>query len=203
MSSGEAAAAARPLRADAVRNRARILAAANEAFAAEGLAVPVDVIAERAGVGVGTVYRHFPTKEALGAAILTTKVEALIAEADRLAADADDPGGALEDYLAALLTEGTACSALAGAFSEAGYDLKSAAPDLEPQMTAALGRLLERAQETGVVRPEVRPTDLLALIGAACMVAGRPDRDAESGRRLLAVVTAGLRSPAATDTASR
>ena len=53
-----------------MRNRARILEAANEAFAAEGLAVPVDVIAERAGVGVGTVYRHFPTKEALGAAIL-------------------------------------------------------------------------------------------------------------------------------------
>ncbi len=196
---GDAAAPARPLRADALRNRARILEAANEAFAAEGLGVPIDVIAQRAGVGVGTMYRHFPTKEALGAAILTTKVEALIGEADRLVAEADDPGAALDEYLAAILTEGTACSALAGAFSEAGYDLKSAAPNLEPQMTAALGRLLERAQAAGVVRPEVRATDLLALIGAACMATGRPDRDAESGRRLLAVVTAGLRSPAATD----
>jgi AcrR family transcriptional regulator len=195
MRSGEAAAAARPLRADAVRNRARILAAANEAFAAEGLGVPIDVIAQRAGVGVGTMYRHFPTKEALGAAILTTKVEALIAEADRLA-EADDPAAALDEYLAAILTEGTACSALAGAFSEAGYDLKAAAPNLEPQFVAALGRVLSRAQAAGAVRSDVRAEDLLALVAAACMVTGRPDRDAESGRRLLAVVTAGIRSPA-------
>jgi AcrR family transcriptional regulator len=195
MRSGEPAAATRPLRADAVRNRARILEAANEAFAAEGLAVPIDVIAQRAGVGVGTMYRHFPTKEALGAAILTTKVEALIAEADRLA-EADDPAAALDEYLAAILTEGTACSALAGAFSEAGYDLKAAAPNLEPQFVAALGRVLQRAQAAGAVRSDVRAEDLLALVAAACMVTGRPDRDAESGRRLLAVVTAGIRSPA-------
>jgi AcrR family transcriptional regulator len=185
----------RPLRADAARNRARILEVAGETFASEGLGVPIDVIAERAGVGVGTMYRHFPNKEALGAAILTTKVEALIAEADRLAAEAADPGAALEEFLGAILTEGTACSALAGAFNEAGYDLKSAAPNLEPEFTAALGRLLTRAQEVGAVRPEVRAEDLLALMGAACIVTGRPGRDAEAGRRLLAVVTAGLRGP--------
>jgi len=196
MADAVGAAAARPLRADAVRNRARILDAANDVFAAEGLGVPIDVIAERAGVGVGTIYRHFPTKEALGAAILTTKVEALIAEAERLAVQADDPGAALEDFLAVMLAEGTSCSAMAGAFSEAGYDLKAAAPNLEPQMVAALGELLGRAQAAGAVRREVRAADLLALMGAACMVTGRPDRDAESGKRLLAVVTAGLRSPA-------
>jgi AcrR family transcriptional regulator len=194
MPSGETAAAARPLRADAVRNRARILEAADEVFAAEGLGVPIDAIAVRAGVGVGTLYRHFPTKEALGAAILTTKVEGLISEADHLA-EAADPGAALEDYLALILTEGTACSALAGAFSEAGYDLKASAPNLEPQFTAALARLLERAQAAGAVRPDVQAADLLALVAATCMVTGRPDRDPESGRRLLAVVTAGLRAP--------
>ncbi len=194
MSGAGEAAAARPLRADAVRNRARILEAANEAFAAEGLGVPIDVIAQRAGVGVGTMYRHFPTKEALGAAILTTKVEGLIAEADRLVAEAGDPAAALEQYLAAILTEGTACSALAGAFSEAGYDLKAAAPNLEPEFTAALARVLSRAQAAGTVRPDVRAEDLLALIAAACMVTGRPDRDPDSGKRLLAVVTAGLRA---------
>ena len=194
MSGAGEAAAARPLRADAVRNRARILEAANEAFAAEGLGVPIDVIAQRAGVGVGTMYRHFPTKEALGAAILTTKVEGLIAEADRLVAEAVDPAAALEQYLAAILTEGTACSALAGAFSEAGYDLKAAAPNLEPEFTAALDRVLSRAQAAGAVRPDVTADDLLALIAAACMVTGRPDRDPDSGKRLLAVVTAGLRA---------
>jgi AcrR family transcriptional regulator len=194
MSGAGEAAAARPLRADAVRNRARILEAANEAFAAEGLGVPIDTIAERAGVGVGTMYRHFPTKEALGAAILTTKVEGLIAEADRLVAGSAAPAAALEQYLAAILTEGTACSALAGAFSEAGYDLKASAPNLEPEFTAALERVLSRAQAAGAVRPDVTAADLLALIAAACMVTGRPDRDPESGKRLLAVVTAGLRA---------
>ncbi len=63
-----------PLRADALRNRARVLEAAEAVFAAEGLAVPVDVIAERACVGVGTLYRHFPTKEKLFEAILLERI---------------------------------------------------------------------------------------------------------------------------------
>jgi AcrR family transcriptional regulator len=185
--------AARPLRADAVRNRARILEVARATFASEGLGAPIDVIAERAGVGVGTVYRHFPTKEALGAAILTDMIEALIADAEGLV-EADDPGQALEDFLAAIITEGTACAALAGAFSEEGYDLKAAAPNLEPQFTAALERLLVRAQAAGAVRPDVEAGDLLALMGATCIVTGQRGRDAEAGRRLLAVVVGGLRS---------
>ena len=68
----------RPLRADAVRNRARVLEAALEAFAAEGLAVPIDEIARRAGVGAGTVYRHFPAKEDLVEAVIADQMQRII-----------------------------------------------------------------------------------------------------------------------------
>ena len=84
-------AAERPLRADAQRNRARILEAAEAVFAAEGIEVPVDVIAEKAGVGVGTLYRHFPTKERLCEAILLERLADLTVDA-RALADADGPG---------------------------------------------------------------------------------------------------------------
>src|ERR1700733_11407116 len=82
--------AMRPMRADAVKNRQRILDAAAEVFATKGVSVPIDLVAAQAGVGVGTLYRHFPNKEALFQAIVLTKVESLAVEADR-AADSDDP----------------------------------------------------------------------------------------------------------------
>src|SRR5450755_395015 len=72
--------ASRPMRADAVKNRQRILEAAETTFASLGLSVPIDTVAERAGVGVGTLYRHFPTKEALFEAIVMTRLEELLQE---------------------------------------------------------------------------------------------------------------------------
>ena len=73
----------RPMRADAVKNRQRILEAAEAIFATEGLSVPIDTVAERAGVGVGTLYRHFPTKEALFEAIVMARLEFLLEIAKR------------------------------------------------------------------------------------------------------------------------
>src|SRR6476646_5852714 len=84
-------------RADSVRNRARVLDAAQKAFESEGISVSVEAIARRAGVGVGTVYRHFPTKEALFQAIVMTSLEGFVQEARGLA-DAEDPGAAPYDY---------------------------------------------------------------------------------------------------------
>jgi AcrR family transcriptional regulator len=74
----------RPLRADARRNRAKVLSAAEEVFASEGPAVPIDEVARRAGVGVGTVYRHLPTKQALFEAIVVARIEALIERGEEL-----------------------------------------------------------------------------------------------------------------------
>src|SRR3954462_4559234 len=93
-----------PLRADARRNRERVLRAASEAFAESGLGVPLDAIAARAGVGPGTVYRHFPTKEALFQSVVTARLEDLVAEAQGLA-DADDAGAALRTFLGRLRQE--------------------------------------------------------------------------------------------------
>ena len=86
----------RPLRADARRNRARVLDVAREVFAAEGLTVPIDEIARRAGLGIGTVYRHFPTKEALFEAIVLDRIERLTALAE--SAPGADPGEAFFDF---------------------------------------------------------------------------------------------------------
>lgn len=93
-----------PLRADARRNRQRILDAARAAFAEAGRAVPLDEIAARAGVGPGTVYRHFPTKEALFQAVVAERVGDLVAEAQRLAG-ANDPGAAFFAFLSRLGAE--------------------------------------------------------------------------------------------------
>src|SRR6476620_4963253 len=92
-------AAGRPLRADAARNREKVLRAARDAFAESGYGVPLDEIAARAGVGPGTVYRHFPAKEALFQAVVTARIEDLIDNA-RARTDADDPGGAFFGFLA-------------------------------------------------------------------------------------------------------
>src|SRR5438552_17829120 len=97
----------RPLRADARRNRERVLRAARDAFAESGYGVPLDDIAARAGVGPGTVYRHFPTKEALFQAVITARVTDLVAAARQRTAD-PDPGAAFFAFLAHLGAEGAA-----------------------------------------------------------------------------------------------
>src|ERR1700686_2452040 len=96
--SGAGLSECRPMRPDAVKNRQSILEAAEAIFATEGLSVPIDTVAERAGVGVGTLYRHFPTKEALFEAIVIDRFEYLLGVAKASAGD-DEPGPALFSFL--------------------------------------------------------------------------------------------------------
>ncbi|MGO8685668.1 MAG: TetR/AcrR family transcriptional regulator [Candidatus Dormibacteria bacterium] len=157
------------LRADARRNRAAILAAAEAAFGAEGPDAPMDEIARRAGVGVGTLYRNFPTKEALLAAILAAHFEPLAAEA-RAAVGAADPGAAffaLVHHLAVAVQE---FRALADSLRAAGVDVhaglhahKSAGSQ---ELLEATGLVLARAQEAGQVRRDVSMTDVATIVGA-------------------------------------
>src|ERR1700761_9375239 len=97
----------RPLRADAQRNRDKVLRAARDAFATSGFGVPVDEIATRAGVGPGTVYRHFPTKEALFEAVVSARIADLIADAQGRAGSAD-PGAAFYGFLEKIASEASA-----------------------------------------------------------------------------------------------
>src|SRR4051794_35820186 len=94
----EVASTERPLRADAARNRARVLEVAYETFAAEGLGVPIDEIARRAGVGAGTVYRHFATKEELYSAVVEDRLRRIIDDGRELLAN-EEPGQALFTFL--------------------------------------------------------------------------------------------------------
>jgi AcrR family transcriptional regulator len=178
----------RPLRADARRNRERVLVAARDVFAESGFAVPLDEIAARAGVGPGTVYRHFPTKEALFEAVALARVEDL-ASAAREGAEADDAGAAFDGFLARLADEAVLKADLPDALAGSGSDAVAAAVR---DMHHALDRLLRRAQEAGAVRPDVRVGDVIALL-KGLLHSLRGGADPGLAGRVLAVVTDGLR----------
>lgn len=178
------------LRADARRNRARVLEVAAEVFATEGLSVPVHEIARRAGVGTGTVSRHFPAKEDLFAAILLGRMEQLTAEADALASSCD-PGPAFFALFGALVREGAANRGLAEALAGAGYDLDGAAVRAGYDVSGRLRDLLARAQRAGAVRPEINDADVKALL-AGCLAR---DGDGAALDRMVAVVCDGLAAP--------
>jgi AcrR family transcriptional regulator len=189
-----AAAGARPRRADAQRNRARILEAAETVFAAEGIEVPVDLIAEKAGVGVGTLYRHFPTKEKLCEAVLLDRLLALTLDA-RALADADDPKAAFFGFLAHFVEEGAAKRDLIVAVMGAGLEHDEFSEAVKGDLNDAIGVLLQRAQAVGAVRPDVKPDAVLALIGATCQATAHST--AAPALDLLTIVCDGLRVQAA------
>jgi len=184
-------AAARPLRADAQRNRARILEAAEVVFAAEGIEVPVDTIAEKAGVGVGTLYRHFPTKEKLCEAILMDRLSDLTLDAQALA-DAPDPATAFFGFLEHIVEQGAAKRDLLVAVAGAGLEFEQAAADVKDGLREAIGVLLRRAQSTGAVRPDVTAATVMSLVGATCQAAAHAD--ASPAGDLLGIVCDGLRT---------
>jgi AcrR family transcriptional regulator len=167
------------LRADARRNRARVLAVAQQVFEAEGLAVPVDEVAKRAGVGIGTVYRHFPTKEALFEAIMHSRVEQLTAEARGLA-DAEDPGAAFFDFVVRMIEDFVLNKALGEALVAAGWDLMDIAAQAGRELRQAQEVLLRRAQDAGAVRTDLTGDDfkaiLVGIITAERYAGGAPGR---------------------------
>lgn len=182
--------AGRAMRADARRNRDRILEVAFDAFATEGLAVPVQEIARRAGVGTGTVSRHFPTKELLFHAILVSRAQMLVEAAGRLGRSGD-PGAAFFEFFALVLAEGTSNRGVAEGLAGAGFDLDAVAAEGGLDIKGALGGLLARAQRAGAVRGDVEEADVKALItGCLARLAGTSDPVAQD--RMISVVRRGL-----------
>jgi AcrR family transcriptional regulator len=174
-----------PLRADARRNRQRILDAARDAFAEAGRAVPLDDIAARAGVGPGTVYRHFPSKEALFQAVVTARVDDLVADARRHRTD-PDAGAAFFGFLARLAAEGAAKRDTSDAIGVPG-PTRAALHD-------ALAVLLKRAQAAGAVRQGITASDLITIL-KGLFVAAHDEPDPDRSARLLAVLADGLHPP--------
>lgn len=189
--SSEGVASVRRMRADAVKNRRRILDAAEAVFADEGLSAPIDVVAERAGVGVGTLYRHFPTKEALFEAIVTTRLQELVDSADA-ASTADDPGEALFSFLRTFGSQASAKHDVIDALAVAGVDVKSRCASTFEDLQAAIRRLLDRATASGAVRDDVTTAEVIGLVVGACHAAEQPSLGVTPDR-MIEVVCDGLR----------
>jgi AcrR family transcriptional regulator len=181
----------RPQRADARRNVERLIAAARDAFATDGPNAPLDDIARAAGVGSGTLYRHFPTRLALLEAVYRDNIERLCAEGDRLAAT-EPPGEALIDWLRAFVSVVSQKRGLAAALSDDGRARELFA-QCHSMINATGGELLDRAKDAGVVRPDVALGDLLKMVGAFAHAGETSPEGSGLSERLLVMAMDGLR----------
>ena len=185
-----------PRRADARRNRARLLAAAAELFAERGEAVSTEDVARHAGVAVGTVFRHFPTKQDLLTSILKERLAGLLDRARELASG-DDPGGALFAFFETVVDEATADRAVIALLARTGVEVRLDV-SLRP-LRPDLARLLDLAQQAGTVRRGIRPDEVDALLTAACHGALHGGWDADLRQRTVAIVFQGLAPVESTD----
>lgn len=180
----------RPLRADAARNRALLLAAAADVFAEQGLDASVADVARRAGVGKGTVFRHFPTKDDLIAAIVLDRVEALGTVGEQLR-DADDPGAALLTFLTAA---GDQRRQRDLSFLQEAGDSLPAVVQARSRMFQTIHALVDRAREHGAIRSDITGTDVILLMCAPNYVTSYvPDASPDLWQRYLAIIFDGLR----------
>jgi AcrR family transcriptional regulator len=186
----------KPLRADAERNRRLLLDAAATEFAEHGLDVGVGEIARRAGVGHGTLFRHFPTKEHLIAAVVVDRMHQATGRGRELLDDSD-PSGALFGLLTAMVESAQSDRALFEAVDDiflANEEIREAHDGL----VDVLDQLLLRGQEAGEVRDDVGALDLLMMFKGVCEAA-RPFNDPGIAARQLELVRAALRPVAAAD----
>ena len=178
----------RTRRADAVRNARAVLDAAGELFAERGPDVALDEIARRAGVGNATLYRHFPTREDLLAAVYADELTALCEHGAALP-DAPDAGGALLDWLARFVEHVTTKRALAHAGTAGSADRRSELfAHWHDSMRSTAAALLTRAVDAGAVRPGTTADDVLTLANATAMAA----TDAPQAKRLLRLAWHGV-----------
>jgi AcrR family transcriptional regulator len=182
------------MRADARRNRARVLEAAEAVFAASGTSASTEEVARQAGVGVGTVFRHFPTKEALLQALLADRLTKLGEEAEALS-NSQDPGAALFGLFTRMVEQSAAKRTYADALADAGLDATASLSEVGQRTLHALGVLLARAQRSGAVRHDIGVTELVALVVGASRAAEHSGWDREVQARTLQVVFDGLGPP--------
>ena len=183
----------RPLRKDAERNRQRILAAAGELFAEVGLAASLDAVAERAGVGVGTVYRRFPDKEQLIDALFEERVGELVACAEAALSNPDPWEGFVGflEYGLRLQAQDRGLKEVLLSTDEG----RARVARVRERLVPLAGRLVERAQAAGALRPDFSQQDMPVIqlmIGA--VIDGARDIEPDLWRRYLAIVLRGLRA---------
>jgi AcrR family transcriptional regulator len=186
----------RPLRADARRNRERVLQAARAVFGEQGREAQMDDVARRAAVGVGTVYRHFPTKEALLEALAVDAFERITALTRENLETVADPWEALTRTL----WSGAEILAADRALSEVMSEIPGPVPiglDMQRELNEAMAELLRRAQAAGVLRPDVVLDDIPMVMCGIGAATRKSHQCAGSWRRHMAIVVDGLRAASA------
>jgi AcrR family transcriptional regulator len=184
------------LRADARRNRARILSAAGEVFAENGASASTEEVARRAGVAIGTVFRHFPTKDDLLRAIMKDLLQQLTDQVSLLAAEGD-PATALFGFFTSMVGQAAAKKNVADLLAAAGTDVQVTAA--VQTLQHGIGELLTLAQQADAVRQDVQAAEVMALITSTCQGALLGGWDSDLQQRALDIIFTGLR-PAIEDT---
>src|ERR1700744_6075576 len=181
-------------RADAVRNRERVLDAAKVVFSAGGPEASLEAVAKRAGVGIGTLYRHFPTREALFEAVYRREVQQLSDLADQLKSQTDPLEG-LRRWLRSNVEFVATKKGMMAALELAVHGSSELYAHTFERLTKAVGGLLERAAAAGVIRPDISSEDLLRALVGMCYLHDQPGWQ-NSVLRLVDVFVDGLRVPA-------
>jgi AcrR family transcriptional regulator len=182
---------ARKPRADAIRNRERVLEAAKAVFSAGGPEASLEAVAKRAGVGIGTLYRHFPTREALFEAVYRREVQQLGELADALKSEAD-PVDALRRWLRSNVEFVATKKGMSAALALAVQSTSELTAFSFDRLTKAVGALLDRAIAAGEIRADISPEDLLRALVGMCYLHDQPGWQ-KSVVRLLDVFVDGLR----------
>jgi AcrR family transcriptional regulator len=177
-------------RADAVRNRERVLEAAKAIFSAGGPDASLEIVARRAGVGIGTLYRHFPTREALFEAVYRREVEQLADLAEQLKVEVA-PADALRCWLRSNVEFVATKKGMSAALALAAHNSSELSAYTFDRLTKAVGALLDRAAVAGELRADISPADLLRALVGMCYMHDQPGWQA-SVLRLVDVFVDGL-----------
>ena len=183
----------RPMRADARRNRELLIDAARDVFSAQGAAASMEAIAKAAGVGVGTLYRHFPNRLDLVEAVYQTDVGELWETAQRVSADLE-PWPAVEAFFEAFLRYARTKQALMTELQQAFEKKPELRPRARGMLESSFDLVIDRAKEAGAVRPDVTGSDVMQLVAPVCT---NGSIEPEQANRLLRMVLDGMRADAA------
>lgn len=183
----------RPMRADARRNRELLIAAAREVFSSQGAGAPMEAIAKEAGVGVGTLYRHFPNRLDLVEAVYQTDVEELWETTQRVVAELE-PWPAVEAFFVAFRRYAQTKQALMAELQQAFEKNPAMRSRARGLIESSFDLVVERAKAAGAVRDDVSGSDLMALVSPVCT---NTAIGADQAARLLSMVLDGMRADAA------
>jgi AcrR family transcriptional regulator len=182
---------ARAQRCDAARNRECLIECASDAFAANGVDTSLEQIAKTAGVGIGTLYRHFPTRDALVEAVYRRNVDLLIEGADELSAN-KPPDEALAEWMQRFVEYVASKKGLATYLKSVVSADAELFTEAKARVLETIGRLIAAAADAGTIRADVDPHDVIHTLGGYCLMSDN-NADPEQGKRVAKLIMDGLR----------